>query len=527
MFLASALVGMVIYFFFYPMFKQEKPTMNPYACYIEPEDATESIIDPKDDKEYVLIKPNAPSVRAQVDYHFARQPGDIEKDGKAYPYYIVWVDALSGDAKPAFNKNNSPGRGGAGFSPGLGADKLRFVDVSSDNPELDPAYVMMDIYLLKGEPIPPFIRDYCEAELPVISLVRFQDTDGVSLPPVEINTDSESDWSGPAPLPNWKYVLFAYAKQGSKSLEVATGGAPVSTRTYTFTSGDKTATYMAFFLINSSTETITLRNIDRLAEDADIGYHYTRYELAPSTRPQVVNLHNKWQFQTDMMQIEGFLPFLIPPWGWWTPECKPAVYLYPEKEQLVNVQVDIAHGFLTYTDPLYPKTGWSVLAKPSGDLQYLGNNFADSKGVVNYGTGMFPYLYYEGKVADASVTKPDQGYVIAYDKLPSFYDELLPKLGLNAKETKEFKEYWVKALPQSSYYFIGLIPQAELDINEPLTITPKEDTMIRVRLYFEALDAFKTVQEPQLSTPARSGFTVVDWGGMVKADKDHPFTCLQ
>jgi len=227
-------------------------------------------------------------------------------------------------------------------------------------------------------------------------------------------------------------------------------------------------------------------------------------------------------------QLGWFVPTLsVQPDGWYYPSCKPAVYLYPEKETRVNVKVDIPNGFLTYTDPLYPKGGWSVLASPDGSLRYINTTFSDSKGVVNYPTGMFPYLYYEGKVADAAVTKPEKGYVIAYDTLSSFYDELLPRLGLNQKEAKEFKDYWLKALPKASYYFIGIIPQEQLNENEPLTISPQEDTLIRVRLYFEALDTFKDVQPPTMQTPQRNGFTVVDWGGMVKADKEHPFTCLQ
>jgi hypothetical protein len=82
-------------------------------------------------------------------------------------------------------------------------------------------------------------------------------------------------------------------------------------------------------------------------------------------------------------------------------------------------------------------------------------------------------------------------------------------------------------LRKSDYYFIGIIPQEQLNENEPLIITPTENTMIRVRLYFEALERPKLVEQPILQTPTRSGFTVVDWGGMVKQDTNHPFTCLQ
>ena len=213
--------------------------------------------------------------------------------------------------------------------------------------------------------------------------------------------------------------------------------------------------------------------------------------------------------------------------SWYSPACKPAINLYPKTDTLVNVKVDIPHGFLTYTNPLYPKGGWSVLAKPSGDLQYLNPTLNDSKGIVNYPTGIFPYLYYEGKINDQSITKPDKGFVEPYNQLSTFFDETLPKLGLNNKEATEFKSYWLKALPKSPYYFIGIIPQSSLDQNEPLTISPKQDTLIRVRLFFQQLDNPIVVTPPSIQTPARSGFTVVDWGAYVKNDKNHPFTCLQ
>jgi hypothetical protein len=190
--------------------------------------------------------------------------------------------------------------------------------------------------------------------------------------------------------------------------------------------------------------------------------------------------------------------------------------------------VHIPNGFLTYTDPLYPiNQGWSVLAYPTGELRYLSTNMADSKGTINYPTGVFPYLYYEGKINDQALTKPDKGFVKHYNELPSFFDTLLPQLGLNNKESQEFKQYWLKALPKSPYYFIGILPQEQVNQNEPLTITPPQDTLIRIRLFFEALEQPKLVEQPTLQTPTRSGFTVVDWGGMVKRDKNHPFTCLQ
>jgi hypothetical protein len=213
--------------------------------------------------------------------------------------------------------------------------------------------------------------------------------------------------------------------------------------------------------------------------------------------------------------------------NWYFPACKPAVYLYPQKEQRINVQVGIKQGFLTYTDPVYPKGGWDVVANPSGKIQYLGAQIWDSQGKVQYPSGVFPYLYYEGKITSTQVKRPETGYVVSLVYLSKTFDTLLPRLGLTTTEAAAFKQYWLRVLPPSPYYFIGVMPQEEVEENEPLTITPKEDTMIRVRLYFEALDTFKDVEEPKIKTPARKGFTVVDWGGLVKTDKDHPFTCVQ
>lgn len=236
-----------------------------------------------------------------------------------------------------------------------------------------------------------------------------------------------------------------------------------------------------------------------------------------------------WSESKAEEQLNWFLPkhtkFLIH--NWWTPHCKPAIYLYPEVEQKVNVQVAIPQGSFLYTDPAYPSNGWDVRAKPNGDLQYLEKDWADSKGKINYLQGVFPYMYYEARIADSAIEKPDKGFVKQYSELELFYDGLLPKLGLNKKESQEFKQYWLKSLPKSPYYFIGIVSQDNLNEIEPLTITPQQDTTIRISLYFEALSDFKVVTPPGINTPERNGFTVVEWGGMLKRDKDHPFTCVE
>lgn len=218
----------------------------------------------------------------------------------------------------------------------------------------------------------------------------------------------------------------------------------------------------------------------------------------------------------EQLQLEWFL-FKNPtgkanPISWWTPECKPALYLYPEKETKVAVTLD-PKGYLTYTDPLYPKAGWNVTAYPDGKIKSDGKTY--------------PYLYYESKIRDDAFTKPREGFVVPYEKLHSLFEDILPKLGLTGSQITDFEVYWEKALPQKPYYFVGVMDKDTIDQVEPLQISPKPSTIIRVRLYFEGLSEPKLVPSPQIVTPKRAGFTVVEWGGMMKLDKNSNFTCSQ
>lgn len=195
---------------------------------------------------------------------------------------------------------------------------------------------------------------------------------------------------------------------------------------------------------------------------------------------------------------------------WFSPFCKPAIYLYPESQSQISVKVSPVGPF-TYTDPLYPNSGWSVTAYPDGKI--ISN------------TKEFPYLYYEADIPSILIPKPDEGFIVDGNNISSFLSGLLPQMGLNAKETAEMASYWHDSLPESPYYFVGIIPENILDSIAPLDINPKPATTIRVALYFEAQDTAQVVSKPTVSAKTRNGFTVVEWGGILKTEK--PFVCLQ
>ena len=225
-------------------------------------------------------------------------------------------------------------------------------------------------------------------------------------------------------------------------------------------------------------------------------------EIVISTEAGKTNL----QLQTFKI-IEKDIPA-----AWLSPYCKPAVYLYPEQTSYVSVRINSSEP-LTYSDPVYPNSGWGVIAEPSG--------------LIHYQNKPYDYLYYETKVADQNLVKPDEGFVVEKNELKGLLTEILPKLGLNVKETQQFSDYWLKALPKSPYYFVGIVPQTTLTALTSLSVLPHPATEIRVTLYFEPLEQKISVDEPTIITPVRTGFTVVEWGGIFKKNKNTDFSCFQ
>ncbi len=182
-------------------------------------------------------------------------------------------------------------------------------------------------------------------------------------------------------------------------------------------------------------------------------------------------------------------------------ECgKPVIYLYPEKTTSVHVTVEPRDGF-SITEPTY-NNGWDVVAAPTGELTEVA-------------TGKkYPYLFWEGR--GGIYETPKKGFVVEQKNVHEFLVEKLAKLGLNNQETKDFIEFWEPRMKSSPYYFVTFIGNAGMDKIAPLTITPKPDQVIRVLMDFTPLDKPIDVEGFTITTPERKGFTVVEWGGVLR-----------
>lgn len=181
-------------------------------------------------------------------------------------------------------------------------------------------------------------------------------------------------------------------------------------------------------------------------------------------------------------------------------ECgKPVIYLYPEQTTKVSVKVSPVGG-MTFSEPVYGD-GWTVTAQPDGAL-------TDASGA------QWPYLFWEGR--GGLYEQPKRGWVVARDEVERLLDEKLSALGLIHQEIADFKEFWLPRMHDAPYYFVTFLGNRAMDELAPLSVSPLPDTVIRVLMDFSPLAEYTSVSPYSIRTPARNGFTVVEWGGVIR-----------
>lgn len=177
-------------------------------------------------------------------------------------------------------------------------------------------------------------------------------------------------------------------------------------------------------------------------------------------------------------------------------EDKPVIYLYPTKEQIVEVKLDFK-GDLTCTYPTY-KDGWKVKAQPNGIL----TNLTDGR--------EYSYLYWEG--TSHNEYDMSKGFVVKGSDTEKFLQEKLAYIGLTPREYNEFIVYWLPIMQKNKYNLITFAGKEYENIAE-LEISPKPDSILRVMMLFKPLNKYREVELQELKPFVREGFTVVEWGG--------------
>lgn len=178
---------------------------------------------------------------------------------------------------------------------------------------------------------------------------------------------------------------------------------------------------------------------------------------------------------------------------------KPAIYLYP-KEDKTDVQVKVSFdGEFTALDPEFNiPGGWQVQADKNGTI-YLG----DKK---------YPYLFWEGGEMNVPANMYS-GFCVAGKDTKKFFEDILPKVGLNKAEADEFIAYWEPLMKNNPYNVISFQGKNYTDAVK-MDINPSPDAVIRVFMIWTPSDKLVNIKEQALDpVPARTGFTVVEWGG--------------
>lgn len=205
---------------------------------------------------------------------------------------------------------------------------------------------------------------------------------------------------------------------------------------------------------------------------------------------------------------------------------KPVVYLYPEKDTKVSISFVNPVNFSTVI-PNY-ENSWEVLAHSNGILNDLKPQLTDCNSFGNkHGSeyaknacekNEYPYLYWSGNAYGRNYPQAKNGFIVKKENLNNFFDEKLAVIGFNHKEINDFKEYWVSYLSNknSEYLRITFFQNEIVNSMFPMKVNPTPNSAIRMFMDWDLANQNSQVEEQKLISYPRTGFTLVEWGGLKK-----------
>ena len=105
-----------------------------------------------------------------------------------------------------------------------------------------------------------------------------------------------------------------------------------------------------------------------------------------------------------------------------------------------------------------------------------------------------------------------KGFVVAGENTAEFLQKTLAHMGLTPKEYNEFIVYWLPQMEDNPYNLITFQQELYTEYAK-LNINPSPDSILRVFMAYKPLNTPIQVEEPELETFERVGFTVIEWGG--------------
>ena len=183
------------------------------------------------------------------------------------------------------------------------------------------------------------------------------------------------------------------------------------------------------------------------------------------------------------------------------PVKKPVIYLYPESDTEVSVQLKTT-GELTFSYPSYDK-GWKGTAHPDGSMHVNGKKY--------------PYLFWESEQRFNSFNKKLGCFTIGKEDVVQDLEVYLTKLGFNDKEKTDFITFWAPQLMKYDAVMIQFVLNDACNEFATLEIEPKPAHLNRVYMVWKEFNnslSQSLITEQVLTPLDRNGFDVLEWGGI-------------
>ncbi|WP_257461692.1 SH3 domain-containing protein [Archangium lipolyticum] len=249
------------------------------------------------------------------------------------------------------------------------------------------------------------------------------------------------------------------------------------------------------------------------SEHPDVERTWKEFHDFPPTHPSYVSKEGFFESSPPLFWWDSFGRLLrVLPTDLSVP-CmeEPIVYFYPERPMHVRYtlapEVRVARA-----EPLARDNAWTFLATPQGLLEEVD-------AAPGRARRTFKRLFWEG--TSVRFPPPAEGVCLPGSRTSEYFREVLPRLGLQPHETEDFLEAWVPRMEGAAFNVIGFHPREVVDRLAPVRVSPAPTWMIRILMDATPVEECPELQAPVLpeAMPAREGFSVVEWGGVLRENR--------
>ncbi len=178
---------------------------------------------------------------------------------------------------------------------------------------------------------------------------------------------------------------------------------------------------------------------------------------------------------------------------------KPNIYIYGADGQTVRVIMQTP-GLIVKSIPEYEtESGWEVTAESDGRLKTADGETYD-------------FLFYES-MTERTLFETEEGFLVTAQERTEQWSDILSAYGFTEQEIRDFVEFWDAKLEKEDYVMYPQYTES-VDAAMPVEILPAPEHMTRMWFVFEAYDG-QAYETPEITPFDRSGYTVVEWGGMI------------